>query len=326
MRQCPTILVIDDHPPTAKSLQKLLKVRNPTWEVLIETSLKGGLDAIKKWKFDAIVTDWKLNDRDTRENGFILIGEARKTDPLCVCILITAFPEEFKRYEDAFPTGIYDCILKTQRGVAPGEEIAVKLRLALEKRWAHEEAYFYARHIDHTLRGTLGATSKHSKLNSRWLTIAFTDIRGFSRVSDQLRANNPPVVKFLQELYTKIVETSHRHSGIVDKFIGDGSMLLFGLFDDDASEKNVNHARNAGRAAWELQQVCLPLINAFREEAATWHTGKIGELSLGIGINTQNVQVGIIQTQHRDHFTALEEYEKEKSDCDNVGKPGERKG
>ena len=305
MRERPCILIVDDHRASADSLKLFLREKFKSWDLLTAYGIKEALAVIEERSLDAVVSDWKLDQHNASQTGFLVIEEARKKDPLCVSILITAFPEEFERYRVAFPKGIYDCILKTQRGVVVAEEIQFKLERALTVKWAYEAAHFYARHIDHTLRERLGATHKQSKLNRRWLTTVFTDIRGFSKVSDQLRAYNELIAEFLQELYASIVKCTHTHGGIVDKFIGDGSMLLFGVFDRDGSEKNFAHAQSAVRAALEIQKVCGPFIETFRIKARGWHSGKIGQLSLGIGINTGEVLVGLIRTEHRDQFTAL---------------------
>jgi class 3 adenylate cyclase/ActR/RegA family two-component response regulator len=305
MRERPCVLIVDDHPPSVDSLKSTLTEKNTTWEILPAYTMKEAIAIINHRALDAVVTDWKLNDRDETETGFVVIEEARRKDPLCVTILVTAFPEEFERYRDAFPRGIYDCILKTQRGIVVADEIEFKLKKALQARWDHAAAYFYARHIDHSLREQLGTTSKQSKLNRRWLTTVFTDVRGFTKVSDQLRAYNEPLAIFLQELYGAITKCTHKNGGIVDKFMGDGSMLLFGVFDRDASDRNCKHAQSAVRAALEMQEVCNPIIETFRKNASKWHPAKIGGLSLGIGINSGEVLVGLIRTEHRDQFTAL---------------------
>ena len=133
----------------------------------------------------------------------------------------------------------------------------------------------------------------------------FTDIRRFSRISDQLRAHKDIVAEFLQSLYATTVACAHAHGGIVDKFMGDGSMLLFGAFDSDPSISNSDHARRACRAALQLQAEVSPLIDKFLDAARRAEVSQMPRLSLGIGINTALALVGIIRTQLRDQYTAL---------------------
>ena len=305
MHPIPTVLVVDDHRPTAKTTADVLKKIYPKWTVLTAHSVKESLSYIEDHSIDAVVTDWKLKEHNSKENGFIVIKAALRKDPLCITILITAFPGEFDRYKDAFSIGVYDCINKRQQGIRVSREIAIKLEAALEKRWAHKSAGFYARHIDEHLRDKLGATSKHTKLNDRFVTVMFTDIRGFSKISEQLVSHKDVVAEFLQNLYAITVLCAHAHGGIVDKFMGDGAMLLFGAFDSDPSRNNSDHARRACRAALQLQANTTPLIESFRNDASRCNAALKPQLSLGIGINTAQVLVGIIQTKNRDQYTAL---------------------
>ncbi len=299
------ILVVDDHRPTAIALKKVLNNRKPSWEILLAHSVEDAKQTIETHHLDAVVTDWRLNEQDQGQTGFQVVEAMHRRDPWCVSILITGYPEALTGYEKAFPMSVYDCISKNARGVVVVDELCIKLDAALKRRRAHQDANFYARHIDHRLRLSFGTTLDKSRITSRWLTIMFTDIRGFSAVANQLRTEKEMIADFLQQLYAATVDCAHKHDGIVDKFMGDGAMLLFGVDDDDNSSKNRRHTKNAVRAALDLRKRCGPIIESFREQAAGMHAAQIAGLDLGIGINTAEVLVGIIKTELRDQFTAL---------------------
>lgn len=59
------------------------------------------------------------------------------------------------------------------------------------------------------------------------VAVLFTDLRGFTALSEGLHPSQ--VVELLNEHFTGIVEAVHRRGGVVDKFIGDAAMAVFGL-------------------------------------------------------------------------------------------------
>jgi adenylate cyclase len=114
----------------------------------------------------------------------------------------------------------------------------------------------------------------------REITVMFCDIRGFTAIS----AGQPPeqvVARLNQflEIMVGVVET--RHGGMVNKYLGDGFMALFG-----ASGRELDHAAAAVSAAREM----LSAQNEFR---------------IGIGIHTGPAIVGTIGSPRRHEFTAI---------------------
>jgi class 3 adenylate cyclase len=125
----------------------------------------------------------------------------------------------------------------------------------------------------------------------RRVTMLFSDIRNFTTMSEQLSPED--VVGFLNDYFTEMVEAVFEHQGILDKFIGDGIMAVFGGLDD-APE----HPHRAVRAALRMKAL-LAKINGER--------AILGQppIAIGIGIHTDEVVVGNIGSRKRLEYTAI---------------------
>ncbi|MFW5801648.1 MAG: adenylate/guanylate cyclase domain-containing protein [Spirochaeta sp.] len=123
------------------------------------------------------------------------------------------------------------------------------------------------------------------------ITILFADIRGFSTMSEQLSPLQ--TIEFLNEYFSRMVNPIFDNHGILDKYIGDGIMALFG-----APYGGDSDADNAVKAALEMQQQLL-LFNRDRL------TQKQPEIQICIGIHTGEVILGNIGTERRLDYTAI---------------------
>jgi adenylate cyclase len=121
--------------------------------------------------------------------------------------------------------------------------------------------------------------------------ILFTDIRSFTTLSEQLPA--PEVVALLNEYFTGMVSVVFRHEGMINKFIGDALMAVWGVPFD------VPHATaRAAFAALEMQQ-CIRAISERRTAAG------LPAVKMGIGFTTGDVVAGNIGSPERMEYTVI---------------------
>ncbi len=121
------------------------------------------------------------------------------------------------------------------------------------------------------------------------VTVLFCDIRGFSIMSQKL----PPadVVRMLNEHMTAMTRVAYEFRGVVDKFVGDMIMVVFG-----APESYGNDAENAVRCALKMVEV----RNRLNESSAH-------KIHVGIGIATGEVLAGCMGSEDRLNYTVLGE-------------------
>jgi len=126
---------------------------------------------------------------------------------------------------------------------------------------------------------------------NRNVTILFSDIRNFTTTAEQMTPVQ--VVTFLNDYFSEMVEAVFEQNGMLDKFLGDGLMAVFGVFGDEA-----DHPRRAVLAALRMKAL-LAKINGERSMK--------GELpiAIGIGIHSDNVIVGNIGSRKRLEFTVV---------------------
>jgi adenylate cyclase len=124
------------------------------------------------------------------------------------------------------------------------------------------------------------------------LTILFCDVRGFTSISESLKAED--LRDYINDYLTTMSSIiKSRHRGTLDKYIGDAIMAFWGAPVDDAE-----HASNALLAALDMQKACGELNARFK--ARGWPT-----LQIGIGVNSGTVRVGNMGSQVRRAYTAM---------------------
>jgi len=123
------------------------------------------------------------------------------------------------------------------------------------------------------------------------ISILFSDIRNFTTISEAIGARD--TVSMLNDYFAEMVDVIFRHEGILDKYIGDAIMALFG-----APFARPNDADHALFTANEMM-VTLRNVNQRRRES-----GK-APIGIGIGIATGEAVIGSIGSPKRMEYTAI---------------------
>ncbi|MDO8813172.1 MAG: GAF domain-containing protein [Gallionella sp.] len=122
-------------------------------------------------------------------------------------------------------------------------------------------------------------------------TVLFSDIRGFTTLTEQLGAQG--TVSLLNEYFTLMVDCIQHEEGMLDKFIGDAIMAAFGI--------PVRHEDDADRAV-RASIAMMETLNKWNQQRQS--EGKL-PVNIGIGLNTDNVVSGNIGSNKRMDFTII---------------------
>lgn len=123
------------------------------------------------------------------------------------------------------------------------------------------------------------------------VTVLFSDIRGFTSLSETMSAEQ--VSEILNEYFTEMEPIVAKHNGIINKFIGDAVMAIFG---EPIQDKN--HALNAVRCGYEM-------LVKVKELQRKWASEGKPKIDIGVGINTGEVFVGNIGSINRMEYTVI---------------------
>lgn len=128
---------------------------------------------------------------------------------------------------------------------------------------------------------------------SRELSIMFTDVRGFTTISEHYGEDVQGLTKIMNRYMTAMTKRIIDNNGTLDKYIGDAQMAFWNAPLDDA-----DHALNAVRTALDM----LKDLEAFNEEV---EKEGIPAFGMGLGINTATVVVGNMGSDQRFDYTCL---------------------
>ena len=128
---------------------------------------------------------------------------------------------------------------------------------------------------------------------TRELSIMFTDVRGFTTISEHYGNDVQGLTKIMNRYMTAMTAKIIQNDGTLDKYIGDAQMAFWNAPLDDA-----DHAKHAVKTALEM----LGDLERFNKEIAAEGVPPFG---MGLGINTGSVVVGNMGSNQRFDYTCL---------------------
>jgi adenylate cyclase len=169
-----------------------------------------------------------------------------------------------------------------------GATIKSHFRRALAAASARDEVTnLFGQHVSPRVVEQLLAIGAAELSEMRRVCVMFVDIRSFTSAA---RSRTPAeVVERLDAVFEILVDAVDRHNGIVNKFLGDGLLAIFGAPIDDPLE-----AANAVAAAREM----LTSIEAS-------NTGHAWPIRLGIGIHIGQAVAGTVGSPRRKEYTVI---------------------
>ncbi len=163
----------------------------------------------------------------------------------------------------------------------------------VESRGKRQLAGLFGQYVPPELVEEMGDNPDNYSLEaeSRDLTVLFSDVRGFTTISEGLQPKE--LSDLMNHFLTPLTRVIHQHRGTIDKYMGDAIMAFWG-----APIADPDHARKALRAGLEMVGKLDEMQGEFK--ARGWP-----EVRIGVGLNTGPMSVGNMGSEFRMAYTVL---------------------
>ena len=289
------ILIVDDNHDLRGYLRRILNQAG--YSVISAHNGAQGYTQAQQHHPDLIVTDLMM----PQVSGLDLIAMVRKDLQLSgtPMILLTAKANEETRIEGT-EIGADAYLAKPFNDRELLAEVRNLLALKTnERRVAQLNLYLTESVLKRFLPPSLvskaatGELSLDLRPEPRMITVLFTDIVGFTSLSNTLRSRR--VAELLNQYLAAMTEAIFSNGGTVDKFMGDGIMALFGAPEDCSPNEQV---RRAIQTAKHMQR-------SLAELNAQWQLQGIPTVRFRCGIHQGTAVVGMFGSAERSDYTAI---------------------
>jgi adenylate cyclase len=304
------ILVVDDLPPNVRLLEAILTPRG--YEVVAANSGREALERVAAKPIDLVLLDILMPEMDGYEVCRAL--RAEPTTSFLPVVMITASGEQekiaaieagaddfiAKPFDQAELLARVHSLLRIKRYHDTIEAQAAELAAwnrELEQRVeeqvdALERLGRLRRFLSPQLAELVVSSGDDSFLHShrREITVVFGDLRGFTSFSESVEPED--VMAVLREYHTALGDLVHRFDGTLERFTGDGLMVIFNdpLDCPDAPERAVRMA--------------LAMRGRVAELAEGW-ARRGYDLAFGVGIAQGHATLGQVGFEGRSDYTAI---------------------
>jgi len=301
------VLLVEDNPDVRAYVRDCLADR---YRIAEAGDGEAGLEAARRLRPDLILSDVMMPKMD----GYTMCRHVKEDAEIghTPLILLTAKADEEQRVE-GLELGADDYMAKPFNA----RELRARVHNTLTiKRQERELAEMNA-DLQAKVREQLGELIRKSRLQKYFpqklvrqileqegdvtvsaerkrVTVVFSDLTGFTHLSD----TNPPevVTQLLNEYLNEMVALIEAHGGTLDKFMGDGLMVLFGAADETPPDQQ------AARAV----AMALAMQESLAELRTRWEAnGLTHRVELRIGINQDEVTVGNFGSDDLVEYTAI---------------------
>ena len=141
----------------------------------------------------------------------------------------------------------------------------------------------------------LAESSESLKLGGekKTMTFLFSDIRGFTAISESYKSNPEKLTELINNLLTVLSNEILKNEGTIDKYMGDCIMAFW-----NAPTDQENHSDLALKASFDMEKALEDFNIDFQKEKGM-------ELKIGIGVNTGECIVGNMGSEKRFDYTVL---------------------
>ncbi|MBF0350466.1 MAG: response regulator [SAR324 cluster bacterium] len=293
-----TILVVDDEPINIKVLQNHLQLNN--YRVLTAQDGFEALELFHSEHPDLVLLDLMM----PRMNGYEVALKLRQNHPPAqLPILMLTAKNQVSDLVKGFDSGANDYLTKPFHKAELLSRINLHLQLqnsieSLKELLKKEEAFLvtFKKFVPNQFLRRIASEGIENielgKAEHETITILFSDIRGFTSLSEMMSPQE--LLNFLNDYFKKMTIPIHENNGFIDKFIGDAIMALF----DFPGQNDAVEAISAVKAAIGMQDV-LTAYNQQRQILG------IPPVATGIGIHSGPVIIGTVGAQDRMDSTVL---------------------
>jgi adenylate cyclase len=224
--------------------------------------------------------------------AFICIRLRPMFSPLVMLVFISA------HWVLAFMSFVYGNlilpVILPSLAVAAATLSAMVYRVLTEERRSHQIKGMFSRYVspkvvDELVKNPSAALALGGKKMT--VTVLFSDIRSFTSMSEQLTPE--AVVELLNEYFQAMTDVIFSYDGMVDKYIGDAIMAIFGA--------PVAHADDPVRAV----RAGLEMLQILRAMNHHWESQGRRTFEIGVGINTGEAIVGNMGSTHAMGYTVI---------------------
>ncbi len=206
--------------------------------------------------------------------------------------------------------GVIEVLNKINGDFTPNDEdllqsIAASVSIAIENARLYKETVSMAEHergmrrmfqkfvpkevLDNIIHGENTGRTVVDEIKT--VTLLNIDIRGFTELAMEMGPQK--TVSLLNNFFSIMGEIVFKHNGIVDKYLGDGFLALFG-----APVSSVRDADNAASAALEMKSAIAAINRSYENELGT-------AVNIGISVHTGDVVVGNIGFDKKMDYTVI---------------------